>query len=45
MCFKTILPVDGAVLKIESNHASAFTIFHEKIHCEVLDEIIAVVAQ
>lgn len=39
------LPVDGAVLEIESDHTSALSILHEQIHCEVLDEVIAVVAQ
>lgn len=37
--------MDGAVLEVERDHTSAFSIFHEQIHCEVLDEVIAVVAQ
>lgn len=37
--------MDGTILEIKSDHTSAFSVFHQKIHCEVLDEVIAVVTQ
>lgn len=34
-----------SIFQVKCNNATAFTIFHDEIHCEVFDKVIAVVAQ
>lgn len=37
--------MNGSIFQVQGNHATALAIFHDEVHCEIFDEIIAVVAQ
>lgn len=37
--------MQGAVLQAQGNHAPTFAVFHQEVQGEVLDEVVAVVAQ
>lgn len=37
--------MNGSIFEVQGDHATALAIFHDEVHCEIFDEVIAVVAQ
>ena len=37
--------MDGAVFEIQRDHTLTHSVLHDQIHCEVFDEVVAVVGQ